>query len=371
MENTRIQHRDCGVLAPKAKLRRAVTASVGQAGAQFMEQGQIKVVPYHHVFHHTWRVDVDGVGTLEAYPNRDSLSYLEAFGLQDARTMIRGTLRYPGWSETWARLVQLGLANETVRIPDLAERGFAEVVEMFLPVNQAGPKLDTRVARFLGISPTGKIIENMRWLGLFSDEPTGCPGDTAAAMPTDVLSRKMPLLDHQRDTVVLKHELEVEYPDSDRPAELVTSTMVVHGEPGGMTAMAHTVGLPAALGARMILTGQLPLTGTQIPTHPAIYEPVLADRARHGIGFREEVAPLAAGLDSGYSWILSVASSSDDFSARKRACSSWSGQVQDGYQNTEGTGRLLRQSPALFQQRDTPRHALPATRHPHDVRSAR
>jgi saccharopine dehydrogenase-like NADP-dependent oxidoreductase len=263
----------------------------GEAGAQFMEDGKIKIVPYHHVFHHTWRVEVDGVGTLEAYPNRDSLSYMQAFGVTGVHTMIRGTLRYPGWSETWARVVQLGLPSETVRIPDLARRTYAEVVEMFLPLHMSSGKLETRVARFLGISPTGRIIENMRWLGLFSDEPTGCEGDTAAAMLVDVLSRKMPLRDDARDMVVLKHDLDVEYPGRDRAPETVTSTMVVKGEPGGMTAMARTVGLPAALAARMVLTGQLHLTGCHIPTHPSIYEPVLRDLASDGIAFVEQVMP--------------------------------------------------------------------------------
>ena len=261
----------------------------GENGAQFMEDGMIKIVPYHHVFHHTWRVEVDGVGTLEAYPNRDSLSYMQSFGLNDVRTMIRGTLRYPGWSETWARIVQLGLPNENLRIPNLAERSYAEVVEMFLPLNISGPKLDTRVARFLGISPTGKIIENMRWLGLFSGEPTGCRGDTAAALLVDVLSSQMPLGETGRDMVVLKHELEIEYPESDRAAETLTSTMIVEGEPGGMTAMARTVGLPAALAVRMVLTGQLHLTGSHIPTHPSIYEPVLVELASEGISFTERV----------------------------------------------------------------------------------
>ncbi len=261
----------------------------GEAGAQFMEDDKIKIVPYHHVFHHTWTVDVEGVGTLEAYPNRDSLSYMKAFGLDDVTTMVRGTLRYPGWSETWARMVQLGLPNEGLRIPNLAERSFAEVTEMFLPLNISGPKLDTRVARFLGISPTGKIIENMHWLGMFSDEPTGCQGDTAAALLVDVLSKKMPLAADARDMVVLKHEIEVDYPGSDRAGETQTSTMVVKGEPGGMTAMAKTVGLPAALAVRMVLTGQLDLTGCHIPTHPSIYEPVLRDLATDGIDFVERV----------------------------------------------------------------------------------
>ncbi len=66
--------------------------------------------------------------------------------------------------------------------------------------------------------------------------------------------------------------------------------MVAEGEPGGFTAMARTVGLPAALAARMVLTGQLHLTGCHIPTHPSIYEPVLADLANEGIGFEEQIS---------------------------------------------------------------------------------
>lgn len=33
---------------------------------------------------------------LEGFANRDSLSYIEAYGLHDAHTVLRGTLRYKG-----------------------------------------------------------------------------------------------------------------------------------------------------------------------------------------------------------------------------------------------------------------------------------
>jgi saccharopine dehydrogenase-like NADP-dependent oxidoreductase len=204
--------------------------------------------------------------------------------------MIRGTLRYPGWSETWSQIVRLGLPTENARIPDLAERTYLEVVEMFLPLNVSGPKIETRVARFLGISPTGRIIENMRWLGLFSDEKIGCRGDTPADMLIHALNRKMPLTDELRDVVVLVHELEVEYPARDRPKERITSTLVAEGEAGGFTAMAKTVGLPAAIAVRLLLRDELHLTGSHIPTHPSIYEPILREIAGEALEFREERA---------------------------------------------------------------------------------
>jgi len=63
------------------------------------------------------------------------------------------------------------------------------------------------------------------------------------------------------------------------------------GEPGGDSAMARTVSLPAAIGVRMILHGELQLTGVQIPVVPEIYEPVLSELARLGIECKERKVP--------------------------------------------------------------------------------
>ena len=266
----------------------------GFEGAQYMENGNIKIVPFHQVFHHTWPVEVEGVGPLEAYANRDSMSYMQSFGLQDVHTMIRGTLRYPGWSETWSQIVRLGLPNETLRIPNLADRTYAEVIEMFLPLTASGTPLAQRVASFLSISPTGQIMQNIHWLGLLSDERIGCAGDTAAAMLIHVLSTRIPLTPDLQDMVVLVHELEVEYPQQDRSPERVRSTLVVKGELDGYSAMSTTVGLPVAIAARLLLGGELPLTGSLIPTDPSVYLPILEEIEASGLRFVETRRSVAA-----------------------------------------------------------------------------
>jgi hypothetical protein len=60
------------------------------------------------------------------------------------------------------------------------------------------------------------------------------------------------------------------------------------GQPGGFTAMAETVGLPAAITVKLILTDELPLSGSYIPTHPALYGPILAELEAAGIRFSEK-----------------------------------------------------------------------------------
>ncbi len=259
----------------------------GEAGAQYLEKGKIKILPYHEVFQRTWNVEVEGIGTLEAYPNRDSLIYQKQFKLQKVDTMIRGTLRYPGWSETWNELIKLGIPNETLKLPEVAHYTYAQFTEMFLPLNISGSRLEPRVANFLNISPTGKIMENLRWLGLFSNEKIGKNYKTAADLLIDLVTQKMPLPKGAKDMVILVHEVIAEY-HREKKIEKTNATLVDFAEPDKYTAIAKTVGAPAGIAAKLILTDELPLSGCHIPTHPLIYTKVLSELKELGISFQEK-----------------------------------------------------------------------------------
>jgi len=267
-------------------------ATSGGAGAQYLLDGRIRIVPHSRLFHHTWPVDVEGVGRFEAYPNRDSLSYLEHFGLKGVHTMIRGTLRHPGYCETWSKVVDLGLTNDTIHIPNLGDRSPREVVEMFLPIPVPPDRVEAAATLFLELNPTSQQMENLRYLGLFDDEPTGCAGDTAAAMLSHLLETRLAPLPESRDMVTIVHEMEVEYPESDRASERQVFTMVEYGEPARMSAMAKTVGLPAAVAVEMLLTGELELRGCLLPSHPEICDSVLAHLRAEGFEFKEKIVPL-------------------------------------------------------------------------------
>jgi hypothetical protein len=91
----------------------------------------------------------------------------------------------------------------------------------------------------------------------------------------------------ERDMIAMQHELVAEYPDR---KEAITATMIDYGIPHGDTSMARTVGLPAAIAARMILQDELSgLTGVHTPVIPEIYGPVLAELGSLGIGLTETV----------------------------------------------------------------------------------
>jgi len=263
----------------------------GKIGAQYYRDKKIKIIPHHYVFLHSWPLEIDGLGMMEAYPNRDSLNYKSLYGFEKADTVIRGTLRYPGWSETWFQIVRLGLPNEEQRIPGLKSKTWAELTEMFLPHNAIGPDVSQRVANFLNISPTGQIMQNLKWLGLFSDEKIGVKVATSAQAMTHLIGNKLELTDDARDMVVLMHRMNVKYPKSDKGEEEYVATMIYNGERGGFTAMAKSVGLPAGIVTKLLLTDKLRITGCHIPMHPSIYQPVLKELAEYGLEFTEKVTP--------------------------------------------------------------------------------
>lgn len=266
----------------------------GEAGARYVGGGAVRMVPYPEVFARTWPVEVPGVGRLEAYPNRDSVGYVPRYGLDGAERVVRATMRAPGFCETWACVARLGLANEQIEIPKLPDLCWRELTESCLSEQVQG-ELETRVAERLGVHRGSTAMRNLAWLGLFSEDRIGalCARTAAARTPAEalvgLLSDRLALPPEGRDLVVLHHR--VRGRDADGRAVRAQSTLAVRGEPGGLTAMARTVGLPLALAALDILDGAFPATGCPLPTDPAIYERLLPRVEDAGLRFEEAVEP--------------------------------------------------------------------------------
>ena len=94
--------------------------------------------------------------------------------------------------------------------------------------------------------------------------------------------------------VARKAALGVDYPEQGRPPERVRSTLVLEGQAGGTTAMARAVGLPVLIAVKLLLGGELSLTGSLIPTHPSVYEPILRRIERAGLRFTETRTPIGS-----------------------------------------------------------------------------
>jgi saccharopine dehydrogenase (NADP+, L-glutamate forming) len=253
----------------------------GRNDARYLEDGQVVEVPNRRLFATRHTVPVEGVGDLEAYPNRDSLPYIQLYGIPEARTMYRGTLRYPGWCETWQKFVELGLLDLTER-EDLTGMTYRQLLAHLIGRPETSD-LRRDLAVHLNIPADSPILDRFEWLGLFRDDPLP-PERTILDVLAVRMQEKLQYAPGERDMVVLLHDFVAEYPDR---RERIRSWLVDFGIPHGDTAMARTVGLPAAIATRLILQGVIRLTGVHIPVLPEIYRPVLAELEERGIRVQE------------------------------------------------------------------------------------
>ena len=256
----------------------------GKNSARYLENGKKVEVDGPDLFGHYFPLEIEGAGKLEAYPNRDSLGYIELYGLEGISTMYRGTLRNPGWCDAWKTMVDIGLLDQTER-DDLKGMTYKRFMGSLLP---GKPKdgVEEAVAKKAGRDPGAEPIKKLSWLGLFSDEPLpmekGSPMDVLAHR----LLEKLQYAPGERDMIVLHHQFVAEK-EGVGPVKIFC-TMIDFGRPGGDSAMSRTVGLPAAVGARYILEGRIDEPGVHIPVSPGIYEPVLEELECLEISFSEK-----------------------------------------------------------------------------------
>lgn len=241
----------------------------GNNDGRYLRHGKIHEIPTQDLFKNPLQITFPGVGPLEVYPNRDSLPYIELYGISEVSTMMRGTFRHPGWCRAMDAMKALQLI--TTHEQDFKDMSYAEMVANLngLEVRQ----LPGQVARLLGLEETDIAMKAMSWLGLFDDKPMGRNLTSPFEITSDLMIEKMGLGRDEQDMVVLQHVFRASYPDQSQ--EIIKSTMLDYGTLATDTAIARTVALPAAIGAEMILKGEITETGVHIPVLPGIYNPIL------------------------------------------------------------------------------------------------
>lgn len=255
----------------------------GQGTAQFKENGQFKYVPYHKLFSTITKTQIEGYGEFEVYPNRDSLHYCELYGLNNIPTIMRGTMRRPGYAEAWNVLVQLGCTDDTYVMHDSHMLSNCEYLSSFLP--EKGNRIKERLSKFLDIREDSSVMEKLEWLGLFSNEIAGIKDATPAMILQNILEKKWALEAEDKDLLVMQHQFDYEL---NGVKKRIISSMTLEGTNRENTAMAYTVGTPLAIATKLLAKEKIKLTGIQIPTMPQLYKPILRELEDLGIRFIEK-----------------------------------------------------------------------------------
>jgi saccharopine dehydrogenase-like NADP-dependent oxidoreductase len=253
----------------------------GNYNAKYLKNLNVIEIPSENLFKNPLKIDFKEIGTLEIYPNRDSIAYSEMYEIPGVETLFRGTLRYPNWCESMDAIKTLGLLSTEKQNFD--GKTFKEIVAERLDVYPKNVKEKT--AGRLRLNLHSPAIEALDWLGYFSNEKVNGRENSTFDITTSLMTKKMLLPEGSRDMVILQHEFTIENAKGEK--EIIKSGFVDFPV-NGSTSIARTVALPAAIAARQILEGKISEKGVQIPVSKSIYEPVLAELEKLGIVMQEE-----------------------------------------------------------------------------------
>lgn len=257
----------------------------GQGTSRYLENKELKLVPYHQLYRRLDQISFDGLGKFDGYPNRDSLNYRDIYGLKDVETLLRGTLRRAGFCKAWDIFVQLGMCDDTIQL-DLTEKTtLRQFLNSFLPYDKE-LSVEEKLGNLIPDFDFG-AWEKIQWLGFFSETTLPKFKGSPAVILQAILEKNWKLYPEDKDMIVMQHQFKIESATGNKS---VTSSLVIVGEDSVNTAMAKTVGLPLAIAADLFLDGEIKLTGLHVPVIPEIYNPVLEKLALHGIIFHEKTS---------------------------------------------------------------------------------
>jgi saccharopine dehydrogenase-like NADP-dependent oxidoreductase len=247
--------------------RNIVTA--GKAGAIYKEQNQVVEKNYASIFKDCSSLQLEGVGELAYYPNRDSLSYIPIYGLESAATFMRATFRYPDFCKGWQKVVEAGFTSDEDLI-DTHNTSYANMMERQLQQKEVLLQSDLLKYQF-------------NWLGLRDHRLINKGIQPISAVFQQLLENKWKLEPGDKDLVVMLHEIEFKL---DGESQVAKTSLIVKGDDERNTAMAKTVGLPLGIAAILLLENKITLRGLHIPIVKEIYHPVLEILEQEGIKFR-------------------------------------------------------------------------------------
>ena len=242
--------------------------------AVYREGDKLRLVPYYKLFDNVDTVVASDGVSYDAYANRNSVHYLDLYGLENVEKLVRGTLRKEGYCRGWSFLVKNGYTNDDTKIPPGSFSTWSELSQSLLGV---GFNTDT-------IHP--EVLNMLNEIGIFSQEPLRAEELTCAQHLQDLLEKKWVLKEGDRDMIVMVHKFGYTL---NGKKFMLNSSMVLEGDDEFKTAMSKTVGMPIAFAVERLFNGDFSSRGIQIPVTPEFYVPLLHDLKNFGISFVETI----------------------------------------------------------------------------------
>ena len=258
--------------------------NAGKDGAHYLQEGEKIHVPYEQLFSHNKTIYCNGVGDLAYYANRDSLSYIDLYDLNESKDFMRATLRHPDFCKGWDAVIKMGITDTETNI-DTTNLSYKSWISTLIGYDETNLSIEEFTWKKINLQDD-KVKKMIVWLGIFSDELINKGNISSGDILLEILNEKWKMEEDDKDMVVMQHE--IEYLHRGISHKLVSS-MVVKGENSNFSAMAKTVGMPMAILAELLMNNSVKAPiGVLIPTMTEIYRPILNRLQKYGIEFIEK-----------------------------------------------------------------------------------
>lgn len=235
--------------------------------------------------------------SFEGIANRDSLKFLKLYDIDDeAKTFIRGTLRYAGWSEIVSFFHCVDMFETDIDETLTNTMTYAQLLCNILSLDD----IDI-LPKYIECNYGEHISNVLRFLGFYDDTQFLITTKIDELTRLDVLAAlmktKMCYTKGEYDMIPIVNQFDVSYSDGTK-SEIIQSAVFYGNDEG--TAMENTVSLPVAVVAELILTKQFVTSGLHILNKKELYEPVLALLATKGYEFTTKITNIhvAIAIDS-------------------------------------------------------------------------
>ncbi len=245
-------------------------------GARYLKNGQEVKLDTSEIFSKPLEIEFPQVEKMHVYPNRDSLPYIELYGIPEVKTMYRGTFRYKGWCAALDLLKALHLTSYEEL--DLKGKTFAQLTAELNNFHSESLREEIKEKFKLKDNDPGLLA--IEWLGVLDHSPLHLEKGSPFDLTSDLMIEKMMMKEDERDMVIMQHIFQVTR--SNGKIETLVARMLDYGN-RSYTSIARTVALPAAIAVILILDGKIEDKGVHIPTKKSIYKPVLKELAKMGI----------------------------------------------------------------------------------------
>ena len=283
--------------------------------AKYLKGGKLVHVNREDLLYSVEKFDLNNALNLVMYPNRDSLKYRQIYGVEDAKEVLRGTLRYKGFPELAAAFMEIGLL-ELVSFPN-SVNSYPQLIDMLCKPSKedadnlskhiytkitndlSGHEININLLNFLkkvtrhafwSILEEQQKLERLKFIcegflhfGFFSKKTKFTRKPTILETFVELLKATMILKPHEKDFTIIIVEVEAVFPQQGI-SEVHSFRLLQSGEGDkGLSSVSKLVGYPCAIGTELVLNGQLKGEGLIGPFEKRVYEPMYNKLRQRGI----------------------------------------------------------------------------------------